>query len=63
MATTPDCPTAHLSLGTCLKRRGLRDEAMQVFEDAVRRWPWHSQAVDSCLWMITDGMTSGPSSS
>jgi hypothetical protein len=58
VATTPDCPTAHLSLGTHLKHQGRRDEAMAVFEDAVRRWPWHNQAVDSCLWMITDGMTS-----
>jgi hypothetical protein len=63
VTTTPDCPTAHLSLGTCLKHQGRRDEAMNVFEDAVRRWPWHSQAVDSCLWMITDGMTSAPSAS
>jgi hypothetical protein len=58
VAATPDCATAHLSLGTYLKHQARREEAMKVFEDAVRRWPWHSQAVDSCLWMITDGMTS-----
>jgi hypothetical protein len=58
--TTPGCATAHLSLGTFLKHQGRRDEAMAVFEDAVKRWPWHSQAVDSCLWMLTDGMTSPP---
>jgi hypothetical protein len=60
VATTPDCSTAHLALGTHLKHQGRRDEAMAVFEDAVRRWPWHSQAVDCCLWMLTDGMTSVP---
>ncbi len=60
VTTTPDCPTAHLSLGTHLKHQGRREDAMAVFEDAVRRWPWHSQAVDSCLWMITDGMTTPP---
>jgi hypothetical protein len=63
VATTPDCATAHLSLGTHLKHQGRRDEAMAVFEDAVRRWPWHNQAVDSCLWMLTDGMTSPPAAS
>ncbi len=57
VATTPDCPTAHLPLGTHLKYQGRRDEAMAVFEDGVRRWPWHSQLVDCCLWMVTDGMT------
>lgn len=60
IATTPDCPTAHFPLGTNLKYQGRRDEAMAVLEDAVRRWPWHSQAVDCCLWMVTDGMTAPP---
>jgi tetratricopeptide (TPR) repeat protein len=58
--STPDCPTAHLTLGTALKYQGRRDEAMALFEDAVARWPWHNQAVDSCLWMMTDGMTAKP---
>lgn len=26
---------------------GRRDEAMALFEDAVARWPWNNQAVDS----------------
>jgi tetratricopeptide (TPR) repeat protein len=60
VATNPDCATAHLSLGTHLKHQGRREEAMAIFEDAVRRWPWHNQAVDSCLWMVTDGMTAPP---
>jgi hypothetical protein len=60
VANAPDCATAHLSLGTQLKHRGRRDEAIALFEDAVRRWPWHNQAVDCCLWMVTDGMTSPP---
>lgn len=55
--STPGCPTAHLTLGTALKYQGRRDEAMALFEDAVARWPWHNQAVDSCLWLLTDGMT------
>ena len=55
--STPDCPTAHLTLGTALKYQGRRDEAMALFEDAVARWPWHNQAVDSCMWLLTDGMT------
>ena len=55
--STPDCPTAHLTLGTALKHQGRRDEAMALFEDAVARWPWNNQAVDSCLWLLTDGMT------
>lgn len=55
--STPDCPTAHLTLGTALKHQGRRDEAMALFEDAVARWPWNNQAVDSCVWLLTDGMT------
>jgi hypothetical protein len=55
--STPDCPTAHLTLGTALKYQGRRDEAMALFEDAVMRWPWNNQAVDSCMWLLTDGMT------
>ena len=57
---SPNCPTAHLTLGTALKYQGRRDEAMTMFEDAVRRWPWNRQAVDSCAWLITDGMTRFP---
>ncbi len=26
-------------------------------ETWVAHWPWHNQAVDSCLWLLTDGMT------
>lgn len=59
--STPDCPAAHLTLGTALKHQGRRDEAMALFEDAVARWPWNNQAVDSCLWLLTDGMTVAPS--
>jgi hypothetical protein len=59
--STPDCPTAHLTLGTALKHQGRRDEAMALFEDAVARWPWNNQAVDSCIWLLTDGMTTAPS--
>jgi len=57
---TPDCPTAHFTLGTALKYQGRRDEAMALFEDAVERWPWNRQAVDSCAWLVTDGMTVFP---
>lgn len=57
MAKHPGCATAHLSLGTMLKRQGRRDEAMAVFHEAVRLWPWDHQTVDSCLWTLTDGMT------
>ncbi len=39
---------------------GRRDEAMALFEDAVARWPWNNQAVDSFLWLLTDGMTAKP---
>ncbi len=52
----PDCADAHLKLGTRLKWQGRRDEAMQIFEEAVRRWPWNAQAVDSCMWLLTDDM-------
>jgi hypothetical protein len=55
-----NCDDAHLRLGTLLKHQGRRDEAMQVFEDAVSRWPWHHRAVDSCVWLATDGMTRFP---
>ncbi|MFZ0428469.1 MAG: hypothetical protein WAO20_10165 [Acidobacteriota bacterium] len=56
LADTPGCPDAHLNLGTRLKWQGRRREAMSVFEDAVHRWPWHHQAVDSCMWLLTDDM-------
>jgi tetratricopeptide (TPR) repeat protein len=52
----PGCPDAHLNLGTRLKWQGRKQEAMSVFEEAVRRWPWHHQAVDSCMWLLTDDM-------
>ena len=58
---TPDCPTAHLTLGTALKYQNRREEAMALFEDAVSRWPWHNQTVDSCLGLLTDGMTAAAS--
>lgn len=60
---TPDCPDAHLNLGTRLKWQGRRDEAMSVFENAVLRWPRNHQAVDSCMWLLTDGMVEAPGNS
>ncbi len=60
---TTDCPDAHLNLGTRLKWQGRRDEAMSVFENAVLRWPRNHQAVDSCLWLLTDGMVEAPGNS
>ena len=57
----PGCPDAHLNLGTRLKWQGRRREAMGVFEEAVRQWPWHNQAVDSCMWLLTDDMVEKPS--
>ncbi|MCB0329970.1 MAG: hypothetical protein KDD70_09910 [Bdellovibrionales bacterium] len=57
---TGECPNpeAHLRLGTHLKYAGRRDEAMEVFLQAVEKWPHNFQAVDSCLWLITDIMVS-----
>ncbi|MCB0325159.1 MAG: tetratricopeptide repeat protein [Bdellovibrionales bacterium] len=53
----PASAEAHLRLGTMLKRQRRFDEAMAVFENAVQRWPLHAQAVDSCIWLVTEGMT------
>lgn len=60
LSDTPGCPDAHFNLGTRLKWQGRRDEAMTVFEEAVRRWPHNRQAVDSCMWLLTDDMVSKP---
>lgn len=53
----PDCCEGHSRLGTMLKRQGRFQESMEVYEDELRRWPWNYRAVDSCLWLITEGMT------
>ncbi len=53
----PDCCEGHSRLGTQLKRQGRLAESMEVYEDEVRRWPWNHRAVDSCLWLVTEGMT------
>lgn len=60
VATTPDCPTAHLIYGAILGRAGRRIEALKLFKDAVRRWPWNHQAVDACLWLISAGLLEAP---
>ena len=53
----PDCFEGHSRLGTWLKYQpGRRVEAFEVHEDALRRWPWCHQAVDACMWMVTDDM-------
>lgn len=52
----PDCFEGHSRLGTLLKRQGRFDEAMAIYEDAIARWPWNHQAVDACMWIITEGM-------
>ena len=53
----PDCFEGHSRLGTWLKYQpGRRAEAFEVYEDALRRWPWCHQAADACMWMITDEM-------
>ncbi len=49
-------PEAHLRLGTHLKKSGRRDEALQVFKEALKHWPYNYQVVDSCFWMLTDSM-------
>lgn len=56
----PDCCEGHSRLGTLLKRQGRLAESMTVYEDEVRRWPWNHRAVDSCLWLVTNGMTQFP---
>lgn len=56
----PVQPEAHLRLGTILKHQGRMEESMQVYEDGVRRWPRHIQLVDSCMWLVTEGMTAAP---
>ncbi|MBI4326851.1 MAG: hypothetical protein HY674_16550, partial [Chloroflexi bacterium] len=53
----PDSCEGHSRLGTQLKRQRRLAESMEVYEDEVRRWPWNHRAVDSCLWLVTEGMT------
>ncbi|MEW6156679.1 MAG: GYF domain-containing protein [Verrucomicrobiota bacterium] len=53
----PDSCEAHSRLGTMLKRQGRHAESMAIYEDEVRRWPWNFRAVDSCMWLLTEGMT------
>ncbi|MBI4625522.1 MAG: hypothetical protein HY736_20155 [Verrucomicrobia bacterium] len=53
----PDSNEGHSRLGTLLKRQGRLAESMAVYEDEVRRWPWNYRAVDSCMWLITEGTT------
>ncbi len=53
----PDCFEGHSRLGTWLKYQpGRKAEAYEIYEDALRRWPWCHQAADACMWMITDDM-------
>lgn len=54
--TPPDTFEGHSRLGTLLKQQGRREEALAVYEDALRRWPWCHQAVYACMWLVTDGM-------
>jgi len=55
----PDCFEGHSRLGTWLKYQpGRKAEAFEVYEDALRRWPWCHQAADACMWMVTDDMVS-----
>jgi SAM-dependent methyltransferase len=35
---------------------GGRNEALRRLQDAVRRWPWHQQAVDACLGLVTQDL-------
>ncbi len=61
LADSPsDCPDAYINLGTRLKWQGRKIEAMKVFEQAVQRWPWHSQSVESCMVLLTDDMVYFP---
>jgi hypothetical protein len=59
----PNSCEGHSRLGTLLKRQGRLEESMAVYEDEVRRWPWNYRAVDSCLWLVTQGMTQFPETS
>ena len=57
----PDCFEGHSRLGTYLKYQpGRAGEALAVYEDSLRRWPWNHQGVDACLWILTQGMTQLP---
>jgi hypothetical protein len=56
IADPADCFEGHSRLGTLLKHQGRRDEALAVYEDALRRWPWCHHAVDACMWIVTDPM-------
>jgi hypothetical protein len=56
----PDSCEGHSRLGTLLKRQGRLEESLAVYQDEVRRWPWNYRAVDSCLWLVTNGMTRFP---
>jgi len=55
-----DCPDAYINLATRLKWQGRKIEAMKIFEQSVQRWPWHSQSVDACMGLLTDGMVYFP---
>ncbi len=52
----PDTLEGHSRLGTWLKYQNRRPEALAVYEDALKRWPWSAQATDACAWILTDGM-------
>jgi len=54
----PDCSEAHARLGTLLKDQQRFDDSMIVYEDELRHWPWDQRAVDSCLGLVTEQMTS-----
>ena len=56
MQNPPDCFEAHSRFGTFLKYQKRTDEALAVYEEALKIWPWCSQATDACFWMLTDGM-------
>ncbi len=59
----PDCFEGHSRLGTFLKYQpGRESEALKVYEESLRRWPWNHQAVDACLWILTQSMTRLPPS-
>ena len=57
----PDCFEGHSRLGTFLKYEpGRAGEALAVYEESLRRWPWNHQGVDACVWILTQDMTRLP---
>ncbi len=56
MGSSPGDPTAHFTLGAFYRQHGRKDEALRLYEDAVRLQPWDPNTVVNAMWMLTADM-------